>query len=249
MNSIPLIRLQIILVATAACASAQVAILTYSWDGASPGQSPTILSASAVQTAGDFTAAGTAVLGRTTGVSFTNLAAGTVGSPAGFVTETSYTAGTANANVGNANGFGTLPTAANWVGFTFTMSATRPADFSALHSFAIDLANAGTSGPRGFEVTYRVGGIGAFTSLGIAQVPNNTANNFGRFTFTPESVVLLGAGDVVEFRLLGFANATNNSIRFDNATVFAAIPEPGTVALLTGLAALLWTVAVRRRRD
>jgi hypothetical protein len=37
MNSIPLIRLQIILVATAACASAQVAILTYSWDGASPG--------------------------------------------------------------------------------------------------------------------------------------------------------------------------------------------------------------------
>jgi hypothetical protein len=109
---------------------------------------------------------------------------------------------------------------------------------SLLEGIRFNLSNAGSTGPRGVEVTYRIGTVGTFTSLGTTAVPNNIANNYGLFTFNLPSPASLSSSDVVEFRLRGYADATGNSIRLDNVSI-TAIPEPGVLALVCGAVGIL----------
>jgi len=103
-----------------------------------------------------------------------------------------------------------------------------------LEGISFDLANVGTSGPRGVEVTYRVGNSGPFVSLGTTRTPTNVANQFGNFTFNLPTATALIANEDVEFRLLGYSNAVGNSIRLDNVTITAtAIPEPSYFVFAT----------------
>ncbi|WP_448578902.1 PEP-CTERM sorting domain-containing protein [Thermosphaera sp.] len=183
----------------------------------------------------------------------TNLPAGG-GFGSGWSYVAPYTAGNAtsddttppiDAQFYGANGWDTEPNPAKYITYELTMAAAIHPTVNQLEGIAFSLANAGTSGPRGVEVTYRIGTSGSFTSLGYTAVPNNTANNYGHFTFNLPTPASLSGGDVVTFRLLGYANASGNSIRLDNVTI-SAIPEPASIGLagLTGLVAL----AVRRLR-
>lgn len=146
----------------------------------------------------------------------------------------------------NSSGYATTPDSTRFISFSLTMDSTIEPAVSALEGIQFNLGNAGSSGPRGVEVTYRIGGIGSFTSLGGTNVPNNTASNFGLFTFNLGSPITLNGDDVVEFRLLGFANAGGNSVRLDNVRI-TAIPEPSTF-MMVGIAGIVGLVAAGRRR-
>lgn len=146
----------------------------------------------------------------------------------------------------NASKFGTTPNSSLYLGFTLTMNSTIAPSESQLQGIQFNLASAGTSGPRGVEVTYRIGTSGTFTSIGGTAVPNLTASNFGLFTFNLPSPSTLNSGDVVEFRLLGYTNATDNAIRLDNVRI-TAVPEPAAAGLLAVSGGVLFWL--RRRRD
>jgi hypothetical protein len=221
-------------------------LVNWNFDGASPGTQGTIISTSNVASVADVSSTG-ATGSRQSGGTLTNLPAGG-GTGTGLDYIAPYAAGTAGPSPTpsfyGVNGFGTSPVSTSYVSFQLTLNSTI--DPIALEGISFNLANSGTSGPRGVEVTYRIGTSGAFTSLGTTAVPNNTANNYGLFTFNLGTPAALAPSDVIEFRLLGYANATGNSIRLDNVSISAAaIPEPSTYLLLGGgLTVLLW---LRRR--
>ncbi|GAB4167620.1 MAG: hypothetical protein Fur0032_05690 [Terrimicrobiaceae bacterium] len=147
----------------------------------------------------------------------------------------------------NTSNYTTSPGAAKYVGFTVTMNSTIDPSLSSLEGIQFNMSNAGSSGPRGVEVTYRIG-TGSFTSIGGSAVPTLATNQYGLFTFNLPTPVALSGGDVIEFRLLGYANLAGNSVRLDNVRI-TAVPEPST-ALMLGAAGLVggaW-VAARRRR-
>lgn len=159
-----------------------------------------------------------------------------------------YALGTSDAINGgtgfhNSSNYGTSPDSTKFVEFSLTLGASIDSSVSLLEGITFNLSNAGTSGPRGFEVTYRIG-AGSFTSLGGTAVPTLAANQYGLFTFNLGTPVALAASDVVTFRLLGYANAPGNSVRLDNVSI-NAVPEPTAAALLTGAGLLL---LLRRRR-
>lgn len=218
-----------------------VQLVTYNFDGTSPGQSPTISSSALVASAVNSFGGPGVTVSRST-ITVTNLSG-----------NGTYGTGQANTTVGNAVGFGTTASASLYVGFSATLQGSLPAgnDYT-LDSIVFDLGNGGTTGPRGFEVTYRIGTTGSFTSLGTAQVPNNTANNFGRYTFEPSGSISLTAGDVIELRFLGFAPGATSGVRYDNVTInaleTAMVPEPSAVAALAGFGALGFAALRRRRR-
>ncbi len=180
----------------------------------------------------------------------TNLPAGG-GTGSGWDYIAPYAVGTANSDSApiaqfyGANGWDTAPNTSRYITYELTMAAGIDPTVNKLEGIQFNLANAGTSGPRGVEVTYRIGTSGSFTSLGNTAVPNNTANNYGLFTFNLPMPASLSGGDVVTFRLLGYANTTTNSIRLDNVAI-TAIPEPGAAGLI-GMGALMAAVTRRRR--
>jgi hypothetical protein len=138
----------------------------------------------------------------------------------------------------NANGFYGA-SVANYVGFSFTA-----ADSFSLGTIAFDLARGGSSGERGATVVYDLNSSGTFSPIGVAAMDTGNGE-YGRYTFDFGSIAL-EASDEVEIRFLGFSNATGNSFRFDNLAI-AAIPEPGSFALLAGLIGSLAVFARRRR--
>ncbi len=144
----------------------------------------------------------------------------------------------------NASGWDTTPNASKYITYELTMAGSIDSSVSKLEGIQFNLANGGTSGPRGVEVTYRIGTSGSFTSLGYTRVPNNTATNYGLFTFNLPAPANLSAGDTVTFRLLGYANASGNSIRLDNVAI-TAIPEPVTAGFVLSILPIAW---LRRRR-
>jgi hypothetical protein len=222
---------------------AQTTLVTWDFEGVSPGTAPTIVATSLVTSASNAIASTGVTINRSTGT-VTNLGAG--GGSGGVA---AYAAGTAAGSFLNANGFGTSENSGLYVSFSVTLSSGIGSGAYALDGISFDFANGGSSGPRGAEVTYRVGTSGAFTSLGATQVPNNTAGNFGRFNFSPSGSISLTAGDVVEFRFLGYANTTGSNIRFDNVAIsVAAVPEPSAYAVLAGLSAVGFAALRRRRR-
>lgn len=216
-------------------------IVSWDFDGTSPGLAGNIDDTTgSVLSVANATASGSVTATRVNGSTISN-----IGPSAGGGGVAPYDLGTAAGGIYNANGFGSSPDSSLYVAFQFTLGSTVDSSVSQLEGIQFDFANAGSSGPRGVEVTYRIG-AGSFTSLGSTQVPNNTAGNYGRFTFNLSSPAALSANDVVEFRLLGFSNAGSNSIRFDNIAI-SAVPEPSaaTLAVLIGTAAL----ALGRRRS
>lgn len=223
--------------------SAQVTLVTWNFDGATPGSQATISATSLVASADNVSVGGTASASRLSSQTVTN-----IGPASASGSIAAYALGTANATIGNASGFGTTPNAANYVSFRFTLGSSLSDGPYNLGSISFDLSNAGNT-VRGVEVTYRVGTSGAFVSLGSTDAPTLTANNFGRFTFTPTGSVALTASDVVEFRFLGYAASTGASIRYDNVSVSAvAVPEPSAFAALAGMGALGFAALRRRRR-
>jgi len=145
-----------------------------------------------------------------------------------------------------ANGWNTEPTSSKYITYELTMASSIAPTVGKLEGISFSLANAGTSGPRGVEVTYRIGTSGPFASLGSTATPTNVANEYGHFTFNLPSPADLSAGDVVAFRLLGYANSAGNSIRLDNVTI-NAIPEPASMGL-AGVAGLIMLATRRLRR-
>lgn len=217
--------------------SAQVNLLQYDFEGPSPGLGPTILSATDVSSASNFFASTSVTLSRMMSTTIVNL-------PANLPT---YDTGTAAGGIANSYGYGTSPSASLYVAFNFTLAATVTPNL-ALDRVIFDLANAGTNGPRGFEVTYSINAA-PFTSLGTFNVPNNSAGNYGRFTATVASQPLLSAGDVVEFRFLGFSTAVGNSVRLDNVLVQGfIIPEPSQITAFTLLVLLALATALAKKR-
>lgn len=224
--------------------SAQVTLVTWNFDGVSPGSQATIAATSLVASADNVTASAGVTASRVTSVAFTNIGPG-----GGSGSIASYSLGTANSSVGNASGFGTTASATLYTSFRLTMAGSLSGGPYNLSSISFDLGNAGSNGPRGVEVTYRVGTSGSFVSLGTTDVPSNTSNQFGRFTFAPSGSVAITANDVIEFRFLGYAPTSGSSIRYDNVTVSAvAVPEPSAFAALAGAGALGFAALRRRRR-
>lgn len=239
---------QLLALFAAAAVSSHAAILVQ-WDFTT-NASGTIVSSSVASVA-DLFNVGSAGSRQSSGF-VTNLPAGG-NSGSGLAYVAPYAEGTAaplsptNAMFYGANGFGTSPVDTSYISVGFTLGPTVASADAFLEGIQFDLANGGTSGPRGVEVTYRVGTVGSFLSLGTTAVPNNTANNYGRFSFTVPGSIALSASDVVEFRLLGYSNASGNSIRLDNVAV-SAIPEPSTYAAFLAVGALA-VLALRRRRS
>ncbi|MFQ3669956.1 MAG: PEP-CTERM sorting domain-containing protein [Verrucomicrobiia bacterium] len=240
-------RLSALLTLSAFAASSHAAVLVnWNFDGGSPGVAGTIVAVSSVASVADVASFG-ATGSRQSGGTLTNLSAGgDTGSGLSYIAP--YEAGTAGPSPTpsfyGVSGFDTSPSSSSYVRFSLTMGTSIAPSVSQLEGIQFNLANSGTSGPRGVEVTYRIGTSGSFTSLGTTAVPNNTANNYGLFTFNLPSPITLSAGDVIEFRLLGYSNAAANSIRLDNVSI-TAIPEPSSVALLIGAGSLLFLL--RRR--
>jgi hypothetical protein len=244
-NFLTFLSTAVLLFTTASINQAAI-LVNWDFDGGSPGTQGTIIATSSVASVADVSSTG-ATGSRQSGGTLTNLpAGGNTGTGLDYIAP--YEAGTAGPSPTpsyyGVNGFGTSPVSTSYVSFQLTMNSTVDPTVSLLEGISFNLANAGTSGPRGVEVTYRIGGSGAFTSLGTTAVPNNTANNYGLFTFNLTTPAALPASSVVEFRLLGYANATNNSIRLDNVSI-TAIPEPSAFALMAfGIGAIL---LLRRR--
>jgi hypothetical protein len=144
----------------------------------------------------------------------------------------------------NTSNYTTSPSAAKFVSFSLTMNSTIDSSVSFLEGIQFNLASAGTGAPRGVEVTYRIGTSDPFTSLGGTAVPVNSANQYGLFTFNLPTPTALSGGDVVEFRLLGYADAAGSSVRLDNVSI-TAVPEPTTAMLLVAFVGLV--LLLRRR--
>lgn len=248
--------LLLIFIATASLASAQVLV---NWNFTSD-LTPTIVATTSVASATNATLSLGVSGGRQNNATASNVGpdpgSGGSWSTSNLSAIAPYATGTADAVNGgsgflNASNFGTSPDSTKYLGFQLTMGSSVDPSVGLLQGISFNLANAGSSGPRGVEVTYRIGTSGGFTSIGGTNVPTNSANQYGLFTFNLASPVALSAGDVIEFRLLGYANATGNSIRLDNVSInAAAIPEPGTYALLMGgLAALFCLRRLNRSRQ
>lgn len=175
----------------------------------------------------------------------TNLSAGgNTGSGLNYIAP--YEAGTASTGPQTflqASGFGTSPSASSYISFSLTMAASIDPSVNQLEGIQFNLANGGNS-TRGVEVTYRIGTSGSFTSLGTTATPTNTAGQYGLFTFNLSSPANLSAGDVIEFRLLGYAPASGNTIRLDTVRI-TAVPEPSTFALILAAGGML--LFLRRR--
>lgn len=221
-------------------------LVNWNFDGAAPGVAGTIVdTTSSVASVADVSSVGATGSRQISGTT-TNLPAGG-GTGTGLDYIAPYEAGTAGppaASFYGVNGFSTSPVSTSYISFSLTMATTIDPTVSQLEGIQFNLANAGTSGPRGVEVTYRIGTSGSFTSLGTTAVPNNTANNYGLFTFNLSTPAALSSGDVVEFRLLGYSNSVSNSIRLDDVSI-TAIPEPSAFALIVAAGALL--IMLRRR--
>ncbi len=162
-----------------------------------------------------------------------------------------YAVGAANTENGTtsqhyrSSGWGSTPNTAKRVVYQLTMAATVDSTVNQLEGIQFNLANAGTTGPRGFEVTYRIGTSGSFISLGTTRTPTNVANEYGLFTFNLPTPATLSPNDVVEFRLLGYTPQGTQNIRLDNVAI-TAIPEPGMAGL--AIAGATFAVFVRRCR-
>lgn len=97
-----------------------------------------------------------------------------------------------------------------------------------------------------FALQYRVGGVGNFTNIAAAYVPDATTVNAGGMV-TPVSVFLPAAAEnqsLVEVRWVTTNAAGNDEAVGVDDILITSIPTPGSVALL-GLGGLL---AARRRR-
>jgi hypothetical protein len=163
-----------------------------------------------------------------------------IGPSAGGGAVLPYALGTSNGAQLGMTGFTEDPDPTRFASFKFSMDTSFPQEFSLLHSISMDLANGGSS-LRGIEVTYRIGNSGSFISLGTTATPSNSINQFGRFTFALNSPEALSASDLVEFRVLGYANEPGFTLRLDNVTI-SAIPEPVAVSLIAGAGLLCWRI-------
>jgi hypothetical protein len=163
-----------------------------------------------------------------------------IGPSAGGGNVLPYALGTSNGAQLGVTGFTVSPDPTRYASFKFSMDTSFPQQFSLLDSISLDLANGGTS-LRGIEVTYRIGNSGSFISLGTTATPTNSSNQFGRFTFSLNTPVSLSPSDLVEFRVLGFANDPTFILRLDNVTI-SAIPEPVKVTLIAGVGILCWRI-------
>lgn len=172
-------------------------------------------------------------------------------SPSSLGTVQTYDLGDSNVVNGGAgflqtSGWGTTMNASRYVSFNLTMNSSIEPAFAQLEGIRFNLASAGTSAPRGVEVTYRIGTSGNFTSLGGTAVPVNAANQYGLFTFNLPTSATLSPGDVIEFRLLGYAPDSGAGLRFDNVRI-TAIPEPAVLSV-AGLAIGSFALLRRRRK-
>jgi len=228
---------------------AQVGIATWNFDGISrvlPANAGIILDTTGTVAAISNATAVGATIGRLF-PTITNLPPGG-GSGTGLNYVAPYTTGTAYNGILDGSDFDTSPSTSRYISFTITIGATIDPSVGLLEGISFDLSNAGTSGPRGFEVIYRIGNTGPFTSLGTTSTPNNTADNFGRFTFNLSTPTSLIANENVEFRFLGYSDAVGNSLRLDNVRFIAtAIPEPRYYGLVTLLVAFGMAVKAAKK--
>ncbi|GAB4253942.1 MAG: hypothetical protein OHK005_20980 [Candidatus Methylacidiphilales bacterium] len=214
-------------------------LVTWNFDGTFPGTAGTIVdltgSVESVASASVSGASGH----RQTGSTITNLPSGG-GSGSGLYYVAPYETGTAHGGVYNASGFSTSPSDSSYMSFSLTLSGSIDPSVAALVGIEFDLAKGGYTGPRGVEVTYRIGTSGFFTSLNTTAVPTNVPDEYGRFSFILVSPAALTSGDVIEFRLRGYAPGPGQAILVDNVTITAtAIPEPSTFALILAAGGML----------
>jgi hypothetical protein len=145
---------------------------------------------------------------------------------------------------GNSTSAAGAVTAGKYFEFTLTPDAGYAVT---LDSMTLDVTRGGGATPRGFLLR----GSGDNFTANLAGQDLTTA----RPTYTPITADLSGGYAAVEspitFRLYVYAPAAGNSVDFDNIVVngtVAAVPEPGTVAMIaTGLFGLA-AAGVRRRK-
>lgn len=229
-------------VAASSTASAQL-IVNYAFGPLVDDYTPTIVNASLVGSATNFTNAGTATIA-------TGNNAGTNIGPGTDAAGTPYALGTRNDRYFQPSGFAAVfdgtnanglygASATDYVAFSFTA-----ANAFTLGSLDFDLALGGGSGPRGVTATYNVNG-GTSSLLGVAALNVGTAGQFGRYSFSFGSIGL-SATDVVQVRLHGFSTGSGNSLRMDNVSI-SVVPEPSTYAAMLGLSAVALALLRRRR--
>lgn len=145
--------------------------------------------------------------------------------------------------------------------YQFTTSTTGASDIG----LTFDHISSST-GPRDFDLSFRVGGSGSFTSAGTYVAITNAAPNAwssgtpssaSSYSFNLSGIATLNNAAIVDFRLTdtsttsssGGTVATTGTSRIDNFTVFSAVPEPTSIALvsLTGCTGLV--VVYRRRKS
>lgn len=198
----------------------------WDFDGTSPFAGTNLDTTGSVATVHDADDIGTADLNRNLSPTINNVDPG--GGSGGIEP---YESGQASGGVGVANRFGGtgVPDPENYIQFRLTLGNTVDSSVSQLQGITFDLARGGDSN-RGFEITYRVGSTGGFSSLGSTLPPTGT-NNYGRFTFNLDTPASLSANNDIEFRFLGFNSNDTHTLLIDNVTV-TAIPEPGSLLLM-----------------